>query len=717
MTEASGHLLVVDDDQTNRDLLSRRLKRSGFAVESVGGGAEALAYLDTRPTDLVLLDVQMPDMSGLEVLQEIRRTRSSSVLPVLMVTAKNQTEDVVTALELGADDYITKPIDFPVALARIRTQLSRKRAEDGLRESEQRYALAAEGANDGLWDWDLVTGEVYFSPRWKAIVGCDEPSIGEQPEEWFDRVHHDDLPLVRQNLEDHLAGRTAHFESEHRIRHTSGVFRWVLARGLVVRDADGTGIRIAGSLSDFTEGKVLDALTGLPNLLLLTDRLEQALRHQRSHDARPCAVLLLDLDEFKRVNDGLGQEVGDALIRAVAGRLESTLRRSDTIGRPLGSSTDLQTPSDDTVARIGGDEFVVMLQDVRNIIDASRVADRIQQSLAGPIDVSGHQVFTTASIGIVMSSPSYSSAEEVLRDADTAMHRAKAAGQGRSEIFDATMREEAVRRLHLDTDLRLALARDEFVPYFQPIIDLGTGELVGFEALIRWRHPTRGLVSPMEFVPATEENGLVVPIGHRLLEQVCHQLREWQDTYPSAERLWVNVNFASQQFLEDGLISRLLGTLEHARVSPSQIIIEITERTAIQDAQATSRVMEQLQEAGVRVVMDDFGTGYSSLMCLHQLPITGLKLDLTLLEPGERNTALVRAVVALSESLGLSVTAEGIETEAQCEQLTTMGCDLGQGYLFERPVPGEQAAQIIARGPGWLSELMAATPRVRRQAG
>ncbi|WP_291982656.1 EAL domain-containing protein [Luteitalea sp.] len=701
MTDTPVPLLVVDDDPINRDMLSRRLVRSGFAVETAASGREALAFVDTRPTELVLLDVQMPGMSGLDVLQAIRRTRLSSVLPVLMVTAKDQSEDIVAALELGADDYITKPIDFPVALARIRTQLARKRAEERLRESEERYALAARGANDGLWDWNLTSGEMYFSPRWKTIVGCEEHEVGSQPREWFDRVHPDDQSRVQDELGAHLAGRTSHLETEHRIRHQSGAFRWVLTRGIAVRDANGVAVRMAGSQADLTDGKVVDPLTSLPNGLLLNDRLDRAL-HSRLEDGHGCAVLFLDLDEFKTINDSLGERCGDDLLRAVAGRLAAALRSTDSIAHAETEWTSPPASIEHTLARLGGDEFIILLDDVRSAIDASRVAERIQRSLVSPFVVSGRDIFTSASIGIALSQADQTRPQDLLRDAHTAMVRAKSGGKGQSEMFDPTMRAQVLHRLEQDTELRLALARGEFLPYFQPIVDLGTGRLCGFEALLRWCHPRRGIVSPAEFVPVIEDNGLVVPIGQQFFDRVCRHLREWQQTDTRAEPLTINVNFASRQFVDEELAMQLVRSLERTHLSPTQIVIEITERTALQDEERTHRVLEQLRDAGFRIVLDDFGTGYSSLSCLYQLPISGFKLDCALVQAGQRHPALLKTVVKLAESLELSVTAEGIETEAQCQHLRALGCNMGQGYLFARPVDATQAAEMIARDEVWL---------------
>jgi PAS domain S-box-containing protein len=700
MTAPQAPLLVVDDDPVNRDMLSRRLIRRGYTVATVASGREALAYVAAHPVALVLLDVQMPEMSGLEVLQALRQTQSSARLPVLMVTAKDQSEDIVTALELGADDYVTKPIDFPVTIARIRTQLSRKEAEDRLRESEERYTLAAAGANDGLWDWKLSTAEIYYSARWKAIIGYEDHEIGSSPEEWFERVHPEDRPRVKQDIEAHLAGLSSHFESEHRMRHKGGTFRWVLTRGMAVRDAEGVAVRMAGSQSDITEGKVVDALTGLPNRMLLIDRLERVLQHHQMHGESQFAVLFLDLDGFKVVNDSLGHLAGDDFLQAVARRLEASLRSTDVLTRASGEVPHNGT-NEHTLARLGGDEFIILLHEVRGVLDATRVAARIQQSLSRPFRVAEREVFTTASIGIAVSGSGYTRSEDMLRDADTAMYRAKSLGKGRSEVFDVAMREQVLSRLQLETSVRLGLERHEFLPYYQPIIDLRTGRLTGFEALLRWRHPDRGIVAPLEFVPLIEENGLVLPIGRRFFQDVCGQLRRWRDGHPAASRLRVNVNFASQQFLEVGLPARLLESLDDAHLEPSSIVVEITERTAIGNFALTGDVLNELRLAGIEVVLDDFGTGYSSLACLNQLPISGLKLDPSF-TGGQQRIEIIRAVVALAGSLNLTVTAEGVETIEQFVRFRELGCTYAQGYLFARPLDAEAAAEVIAQDRDWL---------------
>ena len=351
--------------------LSRRLAREGYLVTTAEDGDRALALVGAGAYDLVLLDVEMPGMTGLDVLRRLRETHAQTVLPVIMVTARSQGADIVEAFRLGANDYVTKPIDFPVALARIGTHLSHKRAIEDLRESEERYALAARGANDGLWDWNLSTNEVYWSPRWKAMLGYDEAAIGVSPDEWLTRVHQEDAGRVKETLAAHLADESGLYESEHRILHRNGTFRWVLCRGAAVRDGHGAVTRLAGSLTDITEAKVADALTGLPNRLLFVELIERAIRRTERRPDYTFALLTLGLDRFKVVNHSLGLLTADCLLVAIARRLQASLRATDAVTHQQGS----------TLARLGGDEFTVLLEDITDASDAIRVAERLRSAL------------------------------------------------------------------------------------------------------------------------------------------------------------------------------------------------------------------------------------------------------------------------------------------------------------------------------------------------
>src|SRR5438445_3643140 len=440
MNSQTSRLLIVDDNEMNRDMLARRLERKGYEIVAVDSPRQLLQRVKDERVDLVLLDIEMPEISGLDALKTLREAYSSIELPIIMVTAKNQSDDVVRALDLGANDYVTKPIDFAVALARIGTQLSHKHAQEALRESEERYALAARGANDGLWDWDLEANTVYFSPRWKTMLGYEDGEIQDKPEEWLSRIHDADRDRVKEEIAAHQKASTLHFESEHRVLHKDGTFRWMLSRGVAVHDTSGNPLRMAGSQTDITEGKVSDPLTGLPNRLLFIDRVSRLVKHTKRRKDHLFAVLFLDLDGFKMINDGMGQLIRDQLLLGVAHRLEKCLRSTDTVAR-LGETF--------TVARLGGDEFTVLLDDIKDTDDAKRAADRMMKALAAPFILGGKEVFTSVSIGIALSTSAYEQPEEMLRDADTAMYRAKALGKARYEVFDADMRASVMARLQL----------------------------------------------------------------------------------------------------------------------------------------------------------------------------------------------------------------------------------------------------------------------------
>lgn len=446
-------LLIVDDEELNRDMLQRRLLRHGYEVETASSAAEGFALMEQKPVDLLLLDVQMPEMSGFDMLKELRTRFSPVQLPVIMVTAKSQSEDVVEAFDLGANDYVTKPVDLPVVLARIRTQIARRQAERQLVEMQERYTLAVRGTNDGLWDWKIDTNRLFFSPRWNQLMGgAAEESIGTL-ETWLERIHPEDVARVRTELDEHLCGLSPHFENEHRVRREDGQFGWVLVRGMVVRDADHLPTRMAGSMTDITEGKVADALTGLPNRVLYTDRLARLIEHQRRYPEFQFAVLFLDLDRFKNINDSFGHAAGDQLLIQAAQRLDQNVRNSDTVSRPEGDRFAAKVGGN-TVARMGGDEFAILLTNLRDASDASTVADRICRIFQRPFTISGHEVFSSVSVGIALSGIDQDTPANLIRDADTALYRAKENGRGRFEVFDQVMRQEVMERLTGETDFR-----------------------------------------------------------------------------------------------------------------------------------------------------------------------------------------------------------------------------------------------------------------------
>lgn len=685
-------LLVVDDDTVNRDLMLRRLSRRGFEASLASNGQGALEWINSHPVDLVLLDVEMPDMNGVEVLKILRQTYTPAQLPIIMVTGKTSSNDVVAALAAGANDYVTKPIDFPVVLARIQTQLSRKHAEEALRESEERYALAARGANDGLWDWNLIENKTYFSPRWKSMLGWEEHEISDDPDEWFRRIHPDDIDRVRADIAAHLEEQTPHYEDEYRVLHRDGNYLWMLGRGIAIRNGNGKAHRMAGSQTDITRGKVVDVLTGLPNRVLFMDRLGRSFERARRRKDKTLALIFLDLDSFKLINDSLGHLIGDQLLVAIAARLEATVRSSDSIAR-FGRNH--------TVARLGGDEFTILLEDISSAMDVTRVAERIAADLSIPFVVGGQELFPTASIGIALYNPSYQSPEELLRDADIAMYSAKALGKGHYEIFDANMRANTIARLQLETELRRGIERKEFENYYQVIVNLNTGKIWGFEALIRWRHATRGILSPGEFIPVAEETGLIVPLGQWVLESACQQMRIWQARFLNDPPLMISVNLSARHFLQPDLIQQCGAVLYETHLSHSSLNLEVTESAMMPDPETAIELMHQLRVLGIKIALDDFGTGYSSLSYLHRFPLDSLKIDRSFVSRIMEDDEIVRTIITLGRNLGLRLIAEGVETAEQATKLRELGCEFAQGFYFSVPVNAQEATDLIAEEHHW----------------
>jgi diguanylate cyclase (GGDEF)-like protein/PAS domain S-box-containing protein len=566
----------------------------------------------------------------------------------------------------------------------------RKRAERALQESEERYALAIRGANDGLWDWNLETGDFYYSHRWKTMLGYGDTEIPNTPEAWLSRVHEEDLPKVEAELEAHRSDRSSHFENEHRIRQKDGTYRWVLARGIAERDPEGKPYRIAGSLTDIQQRKTVeaqlaqealyDSLTKLPNRAFLNDLLNRSFRRTKRRRDYVFAVMFVDLDQFKLVNDSLGHAAGDKLLVEVGRRLKRCLRPGDV------------------VARLGGDEFLVLLDDIKDSSDTTRVAERIQMALQEPADLGGREVFTTASIGIAVSEGMLDGPEHLIRHADSAMYRAKASGKARYEIFDRAMHDRAVNLLQLETDIRAAVHKQQFRLVYLPVVNMGTERVAGFEALVRWEHPERGLVAPASFVPLAEETGLIIPLGRWILEEACRQMVEWAKRYPDLPDLTMSVNLSARQLRQPDLVEQITDVVTSSGLAPNRLKLEIAETVLMDDPEANLQAVSDLHDFGVLVQIDDFGTGSSSLSYLNRFRVDTLKIDRSFISqvgvPGEK-TAVVQAMITLAEQLGIGVIAEGVETPLQSEHLMDLHCDQAQGYLFSEPLTAQQAEDLL----------------------
>jgi diguanylate cyclase (GGDEF)-like protein len=429
-----------------------------------------------------------------------------------------------------------------------------------------------------------------------------------------------------------------------------------------------------------------DALTGLPNRSLFTERLRHAMRRAARHPDDLFAVLFLDLDRFKEVNDNLGHFAGDELLRAVARRLEACIR------------------PEDTVARLSGDEFAILLESITETSDAGRVAQRIEEALSFPINLAGADVTTSASMGIVTSSMSHDQPEQLLRSADMAMYRAKAAGRARYEMFDRAMHTDALERLQLETDLRRAVELGEFTLHYQPLVSLRTGRITGLEALVRWEHPERGLVHPADFIPVAEETGLIVPIGRWVLVEACTQIRQWQKSHPRSEPLTIGVNLSVKQFSQPDLIEQIANAIEVTGVEPASLRLEITESAIIDKGRSATAMLSQIRQLGAQVYLDDFGTGYSSLSYLHGLPIDAIKIDRTFvssMDTDDKNLRLVRTILTLAEIVGVRAEAEGISTSEQLKELRSLNCEQGQGYLFSAPITKDAVDEVLRADPVW----------------
>ena len=574
----------------------------------------------------------------------------------------------------------------------------RTQAEHELKRTGERLALAAEGANDGLWQWNLQTQEFYVSGRWRAMLGLSGESETARPDEWLSRVHPDDAAGLKQALDGHLAGQSTVFRHEHRIRHEDGTYRRFLCRGVAVTGRSRRPIRIAGSLTDTTEQAiaqerlrsvgVIDPLTGLDNRAVFVEGLGRRLDEQkRQHVSNAFAVLYLDLDRFKIVNDSLGHLVGDELLVAVSRRLESCIRPGDSL------------------ARLGGDEFAILLNGLIDDGQANAIAFRIQDAFSAPFSIGGREVFTAASIGIAFGPAHYLNPDDMMRDADTAMYHAKSRGKARHEVFDEAMHARVRDRLSLENDLRRAITSNEFENEFevvyQPIVLLTSGMCVGFESLVRWTRNGEP-VSPATFVPIAEELGLIAPLGTWVMQQACCTFADWQRRYPAAGLDCITVNVSSRQLVQQNFPRVVQNAIADSGLEPASVRIEITETALLDNPGEAAEALRELRKFGVKVYLDDFGTGYSSLSHLHKLPVDALKIDRSfvksLLLPDR--PAIVESILALARTLNTSVVAEGIEDDVQAFELERLGCTHAQGFLFSRPLSGAVAEElVIARLP------------------
>jgi len=574
-----------------------------------------------------------------------------------------------------------------------------------LGERERLFQLITENAADMIAVIDRNGQRLYNSPAYQKVLGYDPEELAATSS--MDQIHPEDRARVLEAAE--KARNTGRGERlEYRIRHKDGSWRFIESTASAIRSPEGETEGLVIVNRDITERKRAeekldhlsfhDGLTNLPNRALFLDRLQRAITQARRHSDFRFAVLFIDIDEFKVFNDSLGHVAGDALLIQIAQRLTVCLRGADTVSRPRLGDTPEILSGESTLARPGGDEFTVLIEELHDPSDTIRVAERIQQRLAVPFDLNGQEIVLTVSIGIAFSSSAGAEAQDVLGDAEIAMYRAKSTGKGRCEVFDHAMHAGAIKRLQLETELRKAIELNQLRVYYQPIVSLHNGQIVGFEALSRWQRPER-LVMPGEFIEVADETGLILPINRQLLYDACRQLRAWQALFPSDPPLTLNVNITPKQFAQPELASQIGKTLRETGLDPRCLNLEITETIAMADAKRSAVVLSELKALGVSLDIDDFGTGYSSLSRLQGFPVDTLKIDRAFISRIDTDLAtleIVRVIVMLAHGLRLKVVAEGVETQVQLDLLKDIGCELAQGYFYSKPVAPETIEQLLS---------------------
>jgi len=601
----NSFILIVDDNPNNIQILSNILQHFGFKVFVANSGKNALLKIKDELPDLILLDLLMPEMNGLETCRHLKAEPTTQDIPVIFVSALDEATNKAECFAVGGVDYITKPFAAEEILARVKHQLALRAAKIEI-----------------------------------------------------ERLNHE--------LEDRVRQRTLQLEALNQQLQQEISDRHQAQEQLVY-------------------GALHDALTRLPNRTLLMERLEMALQRAKRYPDHEFAVLFIDLDRFKAINDSLGHQVGDRLLLAIAHQLQELVR------------------STDTVARLGGDEFIILLDPIQDINDAIRVADRIHAQLRLPLQLAGREVFTSASIGIAASATHYQHGSDLLRDADIAMYRAKEKGKARYEIFDRAMYAQAIQKLQIENDLRQAVIRQELYLKYQPIVSLNTGKIIGFEALLRWLHPERGFVSPAQFIPIAEETGLIVPIGEWVLRTACNQMKQWQ-TQLSHPPTKISVNLSLKQLREPDFLEKIDRILAETEIAGESLNLELTESMLMDDVEHLIFVLGQLRARNIRLSIDDFGTGYSSLSYLHRFPIDYLKIDRAFISgigANSKNCQIAATIISLAHQLGIKAIAEGVETLNHLQHLQKLACEEAQGYLFSKPLDLAAAETLILTNPQW----------------
>jgi diguanylate cyclase (GGDEF)-like protein len=678
-------LLVVEDAANHPERWSQRLAHRGYRVDVAGDSAGALEKIRQSEYDLVLLDVTLrdaplngverPGTGSLDLLRLLRATHSADDLPVIMLTDPDSNSTVVEALQGGANDYVLKPVDLPVMTARIEEQLSRSKI-GRQRRSARGNKARAQRHHEGRWMWHLESNIIYFSARSRALLGLGREETGNHPEDWVARIHPFDVERVRAELQDLRDGKTPEYRSEYRAHNRRGRYEWRLAHGWMERSEDGTFTRVCGTLAAKSTPD-MDALTGLATRALILKRLGTAIARP---EAGSLAVLLVKLEGFSLINDSFGRATGDRILTEIATRLQSARGGADHM-----------------IARVGGNEFAILAEGVDRA-HAGALVESILNAAVRPMIIDGFKISVGVSIGAFCGCAAGSAPDDLLRDACLAMSRARELGKNRWHLFDPELRTRARARIAVVHDLRYAIERDQLRAYYQPKLNLRTRQIVGFEALIRWQHPVRGMVYPGEFIELAEDSGLIVPIGEWMLRQACRQLSKWQTRFPRAQPLSMNVNLSVKQLVDPTLVEQVKTILEESGILPFTLNLELTETALMTNLEDARSTLADLRKLGIRLKLDDFGTGYSSLGYLGAMHFDSLKIDRSFVQrmsTDVESRAIVESIAKLAHALGMTLVAEGIELDGHIEELLRLGCETGQGFYFSNAVEASAAEELI----------------------
>ena len=689
------HVLIVDDDPLTRLMASEALRESGYTSVEAEDGLRALALFDSERPDLVLLDVMMPRLGGFDVCQHLRARPEGQLVPIIMLTGLDDGESVERAFQVGATDFISKPINWTLLRFRIRYVLRSAQVMQELVRNKESLSSAQRIARLGSWEWFVTEDRVQRSAQYYRLFGQQPETFGERMEALLDHVYKPDRPMVQAALKG--AAKGLGYQLTYRVVWPDGSVRTVLETAEPAEG--GVGLLLEGSVQDITEQvdtqrrirqlAYFDPLTGLPNREFFRESLLSAVARCLRNDSR-CAVMVLDIDRFARINDSLGPERGDQVLQVIGHRLRESMG-DRTPAEPAGGGGLPRLK----VARLAADEFGVLVSDVGPVDEVIEVAYRLLDVVRAPIRVPGQEITLAARVGVAMMPEHATEADALLKAAETALNRAKRSTGEQVALFSEEMKVAAFLRFTLEGDLRRAIGEEELQVVYQPIVDLNGPRIAKVEALVRWAHLARGPVPPPEFISLAEETGMIVPLTRAVMERVCNDIVELGDALPADFR--VSINLSGVNFMDPQLIPTVRAVLEGAGLPASRIEFELTETVLMRDLDYATTILAQLREMGIRVAVDDFGTGYSSLAYLRRLAVDTLKIDRSFV--GElvdgQGVAIVRAVIGLAHSLGLEVVAEGVETVAQLETLRDQGCHLIQGYLFARPMSSRALAQSL----------------------